>query len=108
LRDLVFSVEDAADATQRKKMRQGVCAVALAYAANPSFGASRRQDVINHAWRRRRPSVSIEEEDPGGLGCNFFFSKGLLCNLGMYCALSLIPPFLSQKKENVKKDVSTK
>jgi len=79
-------------------MRQGVCAVALAYAANPSFGASRRQDVINHAWRRRRPSVSIEEEDPGGLGCNFFFSKGLLCNLGMYCALSLIPPFLSQKK----------
>jgi len=32
-----------------------------------------------------------------GLHCNFCFSGGLLCNLGMYCASFLIPSFLSQK-----------
>ena len=75
------------------------CSVALALAAFPSFGAPRRGDELLQPCRCRRSSVFREDrgKEDEGLHCNFCFSGGLLCNLGMYCASFLIPSFLSQK-----------
>lgn len=104
-------------------MRQGECSVALAIAVKPRFGAPWREtgrvlpgvgycsetkasellggemgfSKLGSAGGRHS-SVSIEEgKEDCGLDCNFYFSQGLLCNLGMYCAQILILSFLSQK-----------